>query len=73
MIAELIGKCKSAEGASDTDVQEALAHQPSSTRSGQCFNACIMESLGLVMKRYFAYTKVTLFERFFKQNPADGR
>lgn len=50
MIAELIGKCQSAEGASDSDVAEAMAHKPPSTRAGQCFNACVMESLGLVMK-----------------------
>ncbi|XP_037038586.1 general odorant-binding protein 28a-like [Bradysia coprophila] len=49
MIAELIGKCKSAEGASDSDVQEAMAHIPPTTRPGQCFNACIMESLGLMV------------------------
>lgn len=52
MFAELIGKCKGAEGASDSDVQEVVAHQPPSTRAGQCFNACIMESLGLVWIKY---------------------
>lgn len=48
MFADLIGKCKAKEGATDSDVQEAMAHLPASTRTGACFNACIMESLGLV-------------------------
>lgn len=48
MAAELIGKCKAAEGASDSDIDEMMAHQPPTTRAGQCLNACAMEHLGLV-------------------------
>ncbi|XP_037042919.1 general odorant-binding protein 28a-like [Bradysia coprophila] len=49
MIMELVGKCKSAEGASDADVQGAMAQQPPTTRSGQCFHACMMETLGVMI------------------------
>lgn len=48
MVAELVGKCKSAEGASDADIAEAMAHQAPTTREGQCFHACMMESFGVV-------------------------
>lgn len=50
MFEELIGKCKASEGASDNDIQQAIAHAPPTTPQGQCFHACIMESVGIVWK-----------------------
>lgn len=50
MYQDLVGKCRAQEGASDADIQEMAAHQPPSTSSGKCLNACIMESVGIVRK-----------------------
>lgn len=48
MYKDLVGHCKAQEGATDADVQEMISHQPASTRSGQCLNACIFENIGFV-------------------------
>lgn len=48
MVADVMGKCKAQEGPSDSDIQEVIAHAPPTTRAGQCFNACMMESFGIV-------------------------
>lgn len=54
MYNELVTNCKAQEGASDLDVQEMAMHQPPSTYTGQCLNACAMEAVGIVrkMKRF---------------------
>ncbi|KAJ6633937.1 General odorant-binding protein 28a [Pseudolycoriella hygida] len=49
MFTELIGNCKAKEGASDNDVQEAIEHKPPTTQQGRCFNACMMENLGIMV------------------------
>ncbi|KAJ6638792.1 General odorant-binding protein 28a [Pseudolycoriella hygida] len=49
MFADLIGVCKTQEGASDSEVQDAVANLPPTTRSAQCFRACIMENIGLMV------------------------
>lgn len=48
MIADLLAKCKAQEGATDSDIEGALAYAFPTTRSGQCFHACMMESLGVM-------------------------
>lgn len=52
MFGEVIAKCKANEGASDDEVQAAIAHAPPTSRASQCFHACIMENIGVVRKMY---------------------
>lgn len=56
MVGELVGKCRGAEGASDSDVQGAMAYLPPTTRPGKCFHACIMETLGIVRTFFLLFT-----------------
>lgn len=64
MFADIIGKCKAKEGATDNDVQEAIAHAPPTTRTGQCFNACMMETLGIVWNLTLNILRI-IFKRLF--------
>lgn len=40
--------CASKEGASEADILELISFEVPTTRSGQCLNACVMETVGLV-------------------------
>lgn len=48
MLADVLTKCTAQESPSDSDFKEILAHQFPTTRTGQCFKACIMENIGIV-------------------------
>lgn len=48
MFFDMVNNCKAQEGATDADVQEIATQQIPSTRSGQCLQACIFESAGMV-------------------------
>lgn len=45
---KIVMDCMAKEGASETDLAEMMGYKLPSTRSGQCLNACIMESIGIV-------------------------
>lgn len=59
MFKDLLANCKAQEGASDSDIQELIVHQPPSTRAGQCLNACVLENVGFV--RIFEFIVVRKF------------
>lgn len=46
----IVMNCMGNEGASESDLAELMGYNLPSTKSGQCLNACMMESLGVVRK-----------------------
>lgn len=48
MLKNLSNQCVAKEGASASDVDEAMNKKPPSSRSSKCFRACMGETLGLV-------------------------
>lgn len=48
MLAQVVAQCKAQEGPSDADIQDAIDHKPPTSRPAQCFQACMMESFGIV-------------------------
>lgn len=46
----IVMNCMANEGASEADLAEIMDLKLPSTKSGQCFNACIMEAVGVVRK-----------------------
>lgn len=55
MFETLVKTCATKESASDSDIGELLKRDIPTTRNGQCLNACILESTGIVSVLIFRY------------------
>lgn len=44
----IVMNCMAKEGASEADLAEMMGFKLPSTKTGQCLNACIMETFGIV-------------------------
>lgn len=60
----LAADCATQEGATDADINAALAMELPTTKGGKCLNACIGEKTGIVSTTLNEFTNEELHQTF---------